>query len=88
MMPSSQFVARIDFLGTGNAFSPPGRMHALALLDGSVLVDTPPTALVQLRRVGISPANLKHLIYPLARRSHLRLPIHTAREEVHLGPRI
>ena len=36
MVPSSRLVARIDFLGTGNAFSPSGRMHALALLDGSV----------------------------------------------------
>ena len=62
MVPSSRLVARIDFLGTGNAFSPPGRMHALALLDGSVLVDAPPTALVQLRRADISPANLKHLM--------------------------
>ena len=62
MMPSSRLVARIDFLGTGNAFSPFGRMHALALLDGSVLVDAPSTALVQLRRVDISPANLKHLL--------------------------
>ena len=62
MVPSSRLVARIDFLGTGNAFSPPGRMHALALLDGSVLVDAPPTVLVQLRRAGVSPADLKHLL--------------------------
>jgi len=61
-MPSSRLVARIDFLGTGNAFSPIGRMHALALLDGIVLVDAPPTALVQLRRARVSPANLKHLL--------------------------
>ena len=62
MVPSSRLVARIDFLGTGNAFSPPGRMHALALLDGSVLVDAPPTVLVQLRRAGVSPADLKHIL--------------------------
>ena len=62
MMPSSRLVARIDFLGTGNAFSPPGRMHALALLDGSVMVDAPPTALAQLRRAGVSPAELNHLL--------------------------
>ena len=62
MMPSSRLVARIDFLGTGNAFSPPGRMHALALLDGSVMVDAPPTVLVQLRRAGVSPAELNHLL--------------------------
>ena len=62
MVASSRPVARIDFLGTGNAFSPPGRMHALTLLDGSVLVDAPPTVLVQLRRAGVSPAELKHLL--------------------------
>jgi len=37
-------------------------MHALTLLDGSVLVDAPPTVLVQLRRAGVSPAELKHLL--------------------------
>tara|TARA_Y100001970_G_scaffold224540_1_gene276811 strand:- start:3233 stop:4027 length:795 start_codon:yes stop_codon:yes gene_type:complete len=55
-------MARIDFLGTGNAFMPPGRMHALALLDGCVLVDTPPTVLAQLRRCGISPSELRHIL--------------------------
>ena len=55
-------MARIDFLGTGNAFMPPGRMHALALLDGCVLVDTPPTVLAQLRRCGSSPSELRHIL--------------------------
>ncbi len=60
--PLSRHMARIDFLGTGNAFMPPGRMHALALLDGCVLVDTPPTVLAQLRRCGISPSELRHIL--------------------------
>ena len=61
-MPLSQHMARIDFLGTGNAFLPQGRMHAHALVDGSVLVDTPPTVLAQLRRCGASPGDLKHVL--------------------------
>ena len=61
-MPLSQHMARIDFLGTGNAFMPPGRMHALALVDGCVLVDTPPTVLAQLRRCGTSPGDLRHVL--------------------------
>lgn len=61
-MPSSLRMARIDFLGTGNAFLPQGRMHALALIDGCVLVDTPPTVLSQLRRCGTSPSDLSHVL--------------------------
>ena len=60
--PLSRLMARIDFLGTGNAFMPPGRMHALALLDGCVLVDTPPTVLAQLRRCGSTPSELRHIL--------------------------
>lgn len=56
-------VADVLFLGTGNAFSPPGRMHALALLDGKILIDAPPTALPQLRRSGVSPTDLEHLLF-------------------------
>lgn len=61
-VPLSKHMARIDFLGTGNAFMPPGRMHALTLLDGCVLVDTPPTVLAQLRRYGSSPSDLRHIL--------------------------
>ena len=46
---------RVQFLGTGNAFSPNGRLHALVLIDGKILVDAPPSVLPQLRRVGTSP---------------------------------
>ena len=56
-------MARIDFLGTGNAFSPQGRMHALALVDGKILIDAPPTLLPQLRRMGVSPSQLEHVLF-------------------------
>jgi ribonuclease BN (tRNA processing enzyme) len=55
-------VAEVLFLGTGNAFSPPGRMHALALIDDSILIDTPPTILPQLRKAGIAPTQIRHLL--------------------------
>ena len=61
-MPSSRYMARIDFLGSGNAFLPHGRMHALVLVDDCVLVDAPPTVLAQLRRCGTSPSVLKHVL--------------------------
>ena len=99
MGPSSGFVARIDFLGTGNAFSPPGRMHALALLDSTVLVDAPPTVLVQLRRAGVSPADIEHLLFThwhadhtfgfpflLLERQHVSDPDATKTLGVHLRP--
>ena len=55
-------MARVDFLGTGNAFSPHGRMHALALIDGKILIDTPPTLLAQLRRSGCTTSDIRHLL--------------------------
>ncbi|MBI88152.1 MAG: hypothetical protein CMB67_03895 [Euryarchaeota archaeon] len=58
-----EFVAELIFLGTGNAFSPPGRMHSLALLDGEILIDAPPTVIPQLRRAGVNPSQLKHLLF-------------------------
>ncbi|MCS5531428.1 MAG: MBL fold metallo-hydrolase [Candidatus Poseidoniales archaeon] len=54
---------RVQFLGTGNAFSPHGRMHALILIDGHTLVDTPPTLLPQLRRVGVSTKQIENLLF-------------------------
>ena len=56
-------MARIDFLGTGNAFSPEGRMHALALIDNRILIDAPPTVVTQLRRAGVSPGELQHILF-------------------------
>ena len=53
----------IEFLGTGNAFSPPGRMHALALIDREILIDAPPTVLPQLRRAGVATGDLRHLLF-------------------------
>ncbi len=60
--PPTRDMAEVLFLGTGNAFSPPGRMHALALIDGAVLIDSPPTVLPQLRRAGVSPSDIQHLL--------------------------
>tara|TARA_B100000965_G_scaffold50578_2_gene37328 strand:- start:45594 stop:46394 length:801 start_codon:yes stop_codon:yes gene_type:complete len=59
----SEHVARIDFLGTGNAFSPQGRMHALALIDNQIMIDAPPTVVTQLRRAGVSPGQLQHILF-------------------------
>ncbi len=56
-------MARIDFLGTGNAFSPQGRMHALALIDNRIMIDAPPTVVTQLRRADISPGELEHILF-------------------------
>ena len=56
-------VSEVLFLGTGNAFSPPGRMHALALVDREILIDAPPTVLPQLRIAGVSPSDLNHLLF-------------------------
>ena len=54
---------RVQILGTGNAFSPHGRMHALVLIDGKILVDAPPTLLPQLRRTGVSSDEIEHLLF-------------------------
>tara|TARA_B100000073_G_C23639153_1_gene535889 strand:- start:19 stop:825 length:807 start_codon:yes stop_codon:yes gene_type:complete len=59
----SRNVARIDFLGTGNAFCPSGRMHALAILDEKILIDAPPTLLAQLRRSDISTNQVEHVLF-------------------------
>ena len=58
----TRVVAELRFLGSGNAFSPPGRMHALTLLDGSILIDVPPTVLTQMRNFGVSPSQIRHLL--------------------------
>ena len=54
-------MVEIIFLGTGNAFCPSGRLHSLVLIDGNMLVDTPPTVIPQLRQHGISPAEITDL---------------------------
>ena len=56
-------VARVDFLGTGNAYCPSGRMHALAILDEKILIDAPPTLLAQLRRSNISTGQVEHILF-------------------------
>ena len=55
-------MAEVYFLGTGNAFSPPGRMHALALIDSKILIDCPPTVIPQLISGNCLPSELKHLL--------------------------
>ncbi len=59
---TSSVVARVDFLGTGNAFSPHGRMHALAMIDEKILIDAPPTLLAQMRNGGFSTSSIQHLL--------------------------
>tara|TARA_B100001109_G_scaffold254121_1_gene253155 strand:+ start:762 stop:1547 length:786 start_codon:yes stop_codon:yes gene_type:complete len=55
-------VARIDFLGTGNAFAPDGRLHACLSIDNNILIDTPPTIIAQLRRRGIDTSSIRHIL--------------------------
>jgi ribonuclease BN (tRNA processing enzyme) len=52
----------IEVLGTGNAFTPPGRMHACMIIDRTILIDAPPTILSQLTRAKISTAEIKFLL--------------------------
>ena len=54
---------RIDFLGTGNAFTPSGRLHALTLIDGKILIDTPPTLITQLRRKGLKTSEIENILF-------------------------
>ncbi len=56
-------MARIDFLGTGNAFSPPGRLHALAVIDKKIIIDAPPSLIYQLRCSGIEPSAITHILF-------------------------
>jgi ribonuclease BN (tRNA processing enzyme) len=56
-------VTRIDFLGTGNAFAPFGRLHALAIIDRKILIDAPPSLIPQLRRSGIKTSDISHLLF-------------------------
>ena len=54
-------MVEIAFLGTGNAFCPLGRLHSLVLIDGTMLVDAPPTIIPQLRQHDISPSQITDL---------------------------
>tara|TARA_B110000914_G_scaffold38185_1_gene31314 strand:+ start:1045 stop:1845 length:801 start_codon:yes stop_codon:yes gene_type:complete len=56
-------MARIDFLGTGNAFAPHGRLHALAIIDKQIIIDAPPTLIFQLRKAKIDTASIKHILF-------------------------
>jgi ribonuclease BN (tRNA processing enzyme) len=55
-------MVELRFLGSGNAFCPEGRMHSLVLIDGHLLIDAPPTLIPQLRRAGVSPADIDSLL--------------------------
>jgi len=46
-------------LGTGNAFLPHQRYHSFLIFDRKHIIDAPPTALLSLRREGISPADIE-----------------------------
>ncbi|MCS7276184.1 MAG: MBL fold metallo-hydrolase [Dehalococcoidia bacterium] len=46
-------------LGTGNAFTTPGRYWSGFLLDGRILLDCPPTALPHLKRLGVPPQQVE-----------------------------
>ncbi len=46
-------------LGTGNAFLPHLRYHSFLIFDRKHIIDAPPTALLSLRREGISPADIE-----------------------------
>ena len=48
----------VRMLGTGNAFLPHLRHHSFLIFDGKHIIDAPPTALLSLRRAGISPADI------------------------------
>ena len=49
----------IRMLGTGNAFLPHQRHHSFLIFDRKHIIDAPPTALLSLRRAGISPAEIE-----------------------------
>jgi len=49
-------------IGSGNAFLPNGRLHSLSLIDSSILIDAPPTALASLRCIGVSPAQINTIL--------------------------
>lgn len=55
-------MARIDFMGTGNAFAPKGRLNACLCIDRSILVDSPPTVMPQLRSIGLDASDINHLL--------------------------
>ena len=56
-------MGEVEFMGTGNAFSPNGRMHALTLIDGSILIDCPPTILPQFRKSEVGAHSISSLLF-------------------------
>lgn len=58
-------------LGTGNAFTPKGRLWSGALLDGRLLLDCPPTALARLREHGVDPCGIEGIVLSHAHFDHI-----------------
>ncbi len=52
-------MAELTFLGTGSAFTTPHRYWSGFLANDTYLFDCPPTTLPHLKRLGISPAQLR-----------------------------
>ncbi len=55
-------MVEVQFLGSGNAFCPDGRLHSLVLIDNKILVDAPPTIIPQLKRANISPSEINTML--------------------------
>ena len=54
--------SRLRVLGSGNAFCPPGRLHSCMLLDDRILIDVPPTILLQFQKNDISSSQITDLL--------------------------
>jgi ribonuclease BN (tRNA processing enzyme) len=50
----------ITFLGTGNAFTP-GRSWAAMLVNRHIILDAGPAILMNLKKTGVSPADISHI---------------------------
>ena len=59
---NQHMASMLRVLGSGNAFCPPGRLHSCMLLDEKVLIDAPPTILLQLQKNHISPSQITDLL--------------------------
>ena len=67
-------------LGTGNAFLPHQRHHSFLIFDGKHIIDAPPTALLSLRRAGISPAEIETIFVTHLHGDHVfGLPFYSLR---------
>jgi ribonuclease BN (tRNA processing enzyme) len=58
-------------LGTGNAFTPHGRLWSGALLDGRLLLDCPASALARLREHDVDPGGIERIVLSHAHFDHI-----------------